>query len=241
MTEQPPTRFENYPPDAPATPYPGADPAPLPPPAVYVRSAPVSPPPRTHSRRGLIVGLLALTIGGPAVVTVALNASNPSPSETYEDGSPGYEDEVNEEETEAPTDFTVGDYTADVPSGWTLTSSDDAKAVLTRDANQVTVMVFDPASEDPRPVDDIAKAVRTAATGFSGSVGKPVNESTGSRALATMSGKGRFNGEAARQFAELWLDDSVYLLIVTVLTAAEGSAVARQAIGIGSALTSGLR
>lgn len=246
MTEQQPTRFENYPPET-SAPFAGADPAPTaPPPMRYAPPSPVVQPPRTQSRRSLISTVIGLAVGVPVIVAVGASAfertdEEPSGSWTMDAEPPIDEDEGDTPE-EVSSDFTLGDYTAAVPVGWELTTDDETRAVLTRDANQVTVMVFDAGSDDPGPVEDIAEAVRNADTGFRGSPGKPVDESTDVREIASMSAKGKFQGKSARQFAELWLDDSgSYLLIVTVLTAAEGSPIARQATSLGSTLTAGLR
>lgn len=243
MTEQQPTRFENYPPETPAAPFVGADPTPPPPPVLPAPSRPVEQPPRTQSRRNLISSVIGLAIGVPIMIAVGLSGSERSdaPSDEWTmDAEPPFEEP--DAQGDAPADFTVGEYTVAVPTGWELTTDEDPKVVLARDANQVTVMVLDPDSDGATPVDDIAEVLRSAETGFTGKPGKPVDESTDSRPVASMSGKGEFQGRAARQFAELWLDDDgSYLLIVTVLTAAEGSPIARQALGIGSSLTAGLR
>jgi hypothetical protein len=240
MTDQQPTRFENYPPET-SPPFVGADPAPTPPPALYTPPVPAEQPRPTHSRRGVVVGLIALAIGGPVVVRAAwAGFGNP--------GEPDGETETwtadpSEEPIDEPTEFTAGDYSGPIPRGWELADgADGSMAVLRRGANQVTLLSWSPASERPWPADDITEAVNRAATGFKGTLGTPVNESTGTRAMATLSAKGTFLGERAREFAELWLDDNdAYLLIVTVLTAEEGSAIAREATDIAWNLTSELR
>jgi hypothetical protein len=248
MTDQQPTRFENYPPET-SAPFAGADPAPTaPPPVRYAPPPPVVQPPRTHSRRNLITGVIALAIGGPVIAAIGASAfertdEEPSDTLTMDAEPPIDEDDDEEEPIDEPTDFTAGDYSGSIPSGWRLADDDDdSGAVLTKGANQVTVVAWAPASDNLWPLDDITEAVHRASTGFKGTLGKPVNESTGTRAQATLSGKGTFQGKPAREFAELWLDDNdSYLLIVTVLTAEEGSAIARQATDIAWNLTSGLR
>jgi len=234
MTDQQPTRFENYPPET-SVPFAGADPAPTPPPVLY--APPLSgEPARTHSRRGVIGGLVAVAIGVPLVGLGGWMTS--STSETPDAGAETWA----EDPIEDPSTFTAGDYEGAIPSGWQLADDGDGSAVLAKGANQVTVVNWTPASDHLWPLDDITEAVDRAATGFRGTLGKPVNESTGTRALATLSGKGTFQGKPAREFAELWLDDNdAYLLIVTVLTEDEGSATARQATDIAWNLTSGLR
>lgn len=237
MTDQQPTRFENYPPET-SAPFAGADPAPTPPPAPYAPPVPAPQPPRTHTRRNVIVGLIALVVGGPTVARIGWDAFGSSG--TPEDGASTWASDPDEEPIDEPTEFTAGDYSGPIPSGWEL--ADGSAAVLVRGANQITVLSWSPGSDNPWPVDDITEAVQRAATGFKGTLGKPVNESTGTRAMATLSAKGTFLGERAREFAELWLDDNdAYLLIVTVLTAEEGSAIARQATDVAWNLTTGLR
>lgn len=240
MTEQQPTRFENYPPEPGSTPFGIADPTPaeLLPPAW---TPPPVLPQRSHSRRGLIAGIIALAIGGPIALGIGLNASGNS--DAQDGGTDTWTADPADEPIDEPTDFTAGDYGGPIPSGWELEDgADGSVAVLRRGANQVTVLSWSPSAERLWPVDDIVEAVQRAGTGFKGTLGEPVNESTGTRALATLSGRGTFLGERAREFAELWLDDSdSYLLIVTVLTAAEGSPTARQATDIAWNLTSGLR
>ncbi len=237
MTEQQPTRFENYPPEPGSTPFGIADPTPK----EMLASSPPRPPAepqRTHSRRGLIGALMALAVSVPIAGAFGANAFSPYPG----DADAASDAEPEPEPASEATEFTVEGYTGSVPSGWELAANDDSRAVLAKGANQVSVLTSSPASESPNPVDDIAKAVQKAETGFSGALGDPVNESNGSRALATISGKGTYKGKPAREFAELWLDDDgAYLLIVTVLTAAEGSPIARQATDIAWSLTSGLR
>jgi hypothetical protein len=241
MTDQQPTRFENYPPETPTSPFTGADPSPTPPPVLHAPPVPAERPQRTHTRRNVLVGMLAVLIGGPAVAALGARAVSPAPVETGEAELPIDDDEDSPDD--APYDFTVGGYTAEVPRGWELADgADGGVAVLRRDANQVTVLSWSPGSGSPWPADDITEAVNRAATGFKGGLGKPINQSTVTRAMATLSAKGTFHGEKARQFAELWLDDNdTYLLIITVLTAAEGSAIARQATDVAWGLTSGLR
>jgi hypothetical protein len=234
MTDRHPTRFENYPPETPV-PFAGADPAPATP---TVLSAPPLPeePARAQSRRAVVRGLLTLVIAVPVVGALGLRAF--SPSDTSDSGT----ETGAAEPMDDPSAFTVGDYGGPVPRGWELVDDGSGDAVLVNGANRVTVQSWPPDSGDAWPADDITGAVNRAGTGFKGTLGKPVNESTGTRTLATLSGKGTFQGLPAREFAELWLDDNdTYLLIITVLTAEEGSATARQATDIAWNLTSGLR
>ena len=235
MTDQHPTRFENYPPPASPDPFSPADPAPSTPVQLSF-PAPTPPAEPRHSRRGVVVGAIALVIGGPVVVSLGLTSSASSMTSTEEEA-----DTTAPEPFDPPTEFTAGDYTGPIPRGWEL--EEDGQAVVLRSgANQVTVQSWAPESERLWPPDDITEAVNRAATGFKGTLGKPVNESTGTRALATLGGKGTFQGAPAREFAELWLDDAnSYLLIITLLTAEEGSPIARQATDIAWNLTSGLR
>jgi hypothetical protein len=236
MTDQHPTRFENYPPPASADPLSPADPAPTTPPELYL-STPTPPAQPAHSRRGVVFGLIALVVGGPVVAQVGWGAFGSSTSSTEDSETWG------SEPFDEPTEFTAGEYTGPIPTGWELTDDGGGDvAVLRNGTNQVTVQSWAPESERLWPPNDITEAVNRAATGFKGTLGKPVNESTGTRAMATLSGKGTFEGAPAREFAELWLDDSdTYLLIITLLTAEEGSPIARQATDIAWNLTSGLR
>ncbi|MBN9104316.1 MAG: hypothetical protein J0I14_04880 [Propionibacteriaceae bacterium] len=249
MTDQQPTRFENYPPDTSAAPFAGADPVPPSPPAVspsppavYSSPVPAAPPP-THTRRNVIVGLIALAIGGPVVAQAGWAGFGDSDAPDDETETWPSDPEEEEEPVDEPTEFSAGEYNGPIPTGWELADgSDGSMAVLRRGANQVTVLSWSPESERPWPADDITEAVTRAATGFKGTLGKPVNGSTGTRTMATLSAKGTFLGERAREFAELWLDDNeAYLLLVTTLTADEGSVIAREATDIVWNLTSGLR
>lgn len=234
MTDQRPTRFENYPPPASVGPSAPSEPPSGTPPELHV----AAPAPRAepmHSRRGVAVGLIALVVGGPVVAQVGWRAFGSDTSEATTDTPPA-------EPLDEPSEFSAGDYGGPVPRGWELGEEGGGVAVLRSGANQVTVQTWAPEADRLWPADDITEAVTRAATGFKGTLEKPVNQSTGTRAMATLTGKGTFQGAPAREFAELWLDDTnTYLLIVTVLTAEEGSATARQATDIAWNLTSGLR
>ena len=126
-------------------------------------------------------------------------------------------------------DFSVGDYTATAPDGWTVYDDGSGTVEVTQGANRLTAVRLITATST-LAVEDIAHLAKRTYVGFTGKIGDPVDRSSADLQHATMDGSGKFNGKGARLMVELWIDDTGSGLLVTrVITAKVASAIAVQA------------
>lgn len=237
MNDEPPVSYENYPTDStdkdehsggtvwqstpparpaltPLTPMP-------PPPAFGTRTSSVS-------RRGLLGAVVALPAlglgawiarrtGGPGATSDEWNAGDASGTET--------------EDADATTvDFTS--ISVDIPDGWQVAANGDRSATITHgSANQVRMLGFD--TDATSAVTLMPVALKKLKSPFHGTTGKPHDASTGGEEVATLRSTGTFDGKPARQLVRLVLDTSSQVAVVTcqILTAKEGSQIAKEASG----------
>lgn len=236
MSTQPPVRFENYPPDDSAG---RSDLADEHTPVVrpYVPDTIPPPPARDGNSRRTLIGLV---VGIPvAGILLSVFAANGSP----DPGPDGYlPDYPSSEATAAPVDpedaepveeeFSVGDYSATVPAGWTVNDVGGGAVEVTKGANRLVAVSIETATST-LAVEEIARIAKPHHPGFKGKVGTPVDRSSAALQHATMDGTGTFRGKAARLLVELWIDeDGTGLLVARVLTAKVASAISRQAQGM---------
>ncbi len=247
---QPPVRFENYPPDDSATPDGSAQHTPVIQPFV---PDPIPPPAsggRASSRRTIIGLVIGVPVAGIILSAFAARSNRPVDDGTdppyfeddTDDSDDGSDDPGSDGEGDPGSDgeeFTVGEYTANAPAGWTVNDDSTDIVVLTKGANRLTAVSLD-AGTSTLAVDDIAHLSKRHYAGFKGTVGDPVDRSSADLQHATMDGTGKFSGKAARLLVELWIDDEGSgLLIAIVLTAKVASVVAREAQGILQDLSEG--
>jgi hypothetical protein len=176
--------------------------------------------------------MLAGVIGVGVVAVVGLgmlNRSTPWPStpdvpadSTTDPFDPSSDDEVD-------TDvLSFGGLDLDVPSGWTVMADGDTRALLAQGQNQLLMVKYDGLSQDAG--EELFIAIKRSRTDFQGKLTK-VKLSTGDgfdRAVTT--GTGTFEGRSARQVAEVLVsEDFSVLFIQQVLTAKDGSTIAKEA------------
>lgn len=258
MTSQQPTQFENYPREpgdsAPATPAssvipestpppvweqpPVESPAPVLPVSTY-RAPQVSAPQTTSaepSRRGALGLFGALGVG---VVVLVFASRAGTDSGTGEDDSGNYiPDDSDDSDDSGSSGETVdvGDYSADVPDGWSSKSMSGDEAVFTHGSNWVWAYAFT-ADDGDQAVDKLPDLVRARAKKFT--LGDAEDDSGGDSQHAQLTGSGKISGKKARLNADLWIDsESSALLVIQALTGAEDSAAASDAQGIADSLSS---
>ncbi|HSK33198.1 MAG TPA: hypothetical protein VK903_06910 [Propionicimonas sp.] len=240
MSTQPPVRFENYPPDDSAG---RSDLADEHTPVVrpYVPDTIPPPPARDGNSRRTLIGLVVgIPVAGIILSVFAANGSTtPGPDGYLPDYTEYTEDP---EDPEAPVDpedaepveeeFSVGDYSATVPAGWTVNDDGSGAVEVTTGANRLAAVSIETATST-LAVEEIARIAKPHHPGFKGKVGTPVDRSSAALQHATMDGTGTFRGKAARLLVELWIDeDGTGLLVARVLTAKVASAISRQAQGM---------
>ena len=230
MSTQPPVRFENYPPDPDETRegMPGTDdphpvvrryvPASIPDPAT-------NPDPATTgtSRRMVIGFVIGIPIAGLLLSAIAARSNSDGgfgdltqPSASAEAASDGQT-------------IAVGDYSANLPEGWTVTEDGNGIVEVTNGANRLTA-AFVETEAYTAAVEEIARRAKRHYSGFAGKINDPVDRSSADLQHATMDGTGTFKGGAARLLVELWINDSgMGLLIARVMTAKASSPVSAEA------------
>lgn len=226
MSSQPPTRYENYPPE-PGVPTGGLDDsAPYSDPVVRV----YAPPTITASAgapvgRRTVVGLFLAVPMAAIIWWSAIGDEGGFTGTTDPGGAPS-----SDSTGSTPKELMVGGrYAVTVADGWDYTPDGDGGLNFTKGANALSASVID-VPPSTLAVDDIAALVKRHHKGFSGKIDRPVDRSTDHLQRASVSGTGKFRGRAAKLLAELWIDDTGSGLLVTrVLTATPGSTVAAQA------------
>jgi len=236
VSGEPPTRFENYPPEPEAK----SDPTVVnkweaPPSAPVVR--PYQPstrsvstaPAEDRSRRTVILGL-----GGVVAVGGLMWAySSSSANQSLDTGGSGAETEdpfdPSTEEPDDSTSFDLGGTTFEAPQGWTVAVATDTAVQLTQGANQMMLVSYFTEASDPAA--EIVNALERSHSPFVGSAGRPKVDATSGDDRATMTGTGKYRGKVAHQLVDLWLDSAngQALFIRRVLTADEASSIAKQA------------
>lgn len=236
MSSQPPTRYENYPPEQEGAPLAGGlDDAVQPPVPVvrpYVPEIVATPVARGIGRRGMIGLAIAVPLAGIIAIMVMDQAGSTEMGPFPED--PGYSGEIppdpQEEEPPTETEVTVGgSYSATVPAGWQYVEDDGGGIEFTKGTNRVSASSIEvpPAT---LAVDELEVLVKAHRLGFTGKLAAPVDHSAGDVARASMAGTGRFRGRTARLLAELWIDGTGSGLMTTrILTDPPSSAVAGEA------------
>jgi hypothetical protein len=226
VSSQPPTRYENYPPE-PGLPAEGLeDPAPhsgsvvrayAPPTITASAGAPVG-------RRAVVGLVLAVPIAGILWLSV-IGDDGPFTSTAVPGDAPSSDSTAS-----TPKQLMVGGrYAVTVADGWDYTPDGDGGLEFTKGANTLSASVVD-VPPSTLAIDDIAALVKRHNKGFTGKIDRPVDRSTDHLQRASMSGTGKFRGRAAKLLAELWIDDTGSGLLVTrVLTARAGSTIAVQA------------
>lgn len=244
MSSEQPTRFENYP---------GADPsAPEPAPEDVTQAAPPaladpwtrpyrSPQPvfaRTRGGRGagrLAAGAIAVPVAIVALLGGAFVANRQA--EPFDSGydvpgvvvpdDPGYE--VPDPDDGAAI-LSVGDYTVELPEGWTTVEEDGDVVVISKGTNRVEARVIP--AVDGEPVDALPDLAEEARDRFVGELGEAVDTAAGEDvARATLTATGTIGKRDARFRADLWQDgySDTALLVVQTLTAGKDSATAAAA------------
>jgi len=232
---QPPVRYENYPPDDSAT----ADenqPVVRP----YVPDTIPPPPASVGTSRRTVVGLvIGIPVAGIILSAMAMNSNAGNGSgfgwgtpetTTYPDNTDNTDDP---DETGDPgsfgEDFSVGNYGATAPAGWTVHDDSSGTVEVTNGANRLTAVSIETATS-ALAVDEIAHLAKGHYAGFAGKIGHPVDRSSAALQHATMDGTGTFQGKAARLMGELLIDDEGNgLLVVRVLTAKVASVISTEA------------
>ncbi|MFT4109946.1 hypothetical protein [Propionicimonas sp.] len=244
MSDQQPTRFENYPAGAQEQ----AGPADGQPPAgtgtayhitAYHPPSVSAPPARGGTGRRTWLGL---AVGVP----VALGVTGWLGRATSQEDDPSFGDpgDIESGETTESSDSTalvVGPWAADVPDGWDVTALSTDEAVSSHGANWVQARAF---TADPgdRPGDLIPALVRRRKASFEGGLSDPVESSSDGVRHATVWASGTVSGRKARLKAHLWIDrDAEALLVVRVLTAKAGSTTAEDAQGMVEQLAAEIR
>ncbi len=240
MSTQPPVRFENYPPDDSAS-RPGSADEHTPVVRPYVPDTIPPPPARDGNSRRTLIGLVVgIPVAGILLSVFAANGSSSPGPDGYLPDYPEYT--ADPEYTEDPVDpvdaepveeeFSVGDYSATVPAGWTVNDDGSGAVEVTKGANRLAAVSIETATST-LAVEEIARIAKPHHPGFKGKVGTPVDRSSAALQHATMDGTGTFKGKAARLLVELWIDeDGAGLLVARVLTAKVASAISRQAQGM---------
>jgi hypothetical protein len=126
------------------------------------------------------------------------------------------------------SDFELGGTTFDVPEGWQLDGATESRALLSNGRNQLLVVVYGAATGSA--AEELRDALSRSNTPYTGSTGKVKTDTDGGD-RATAKGSGKYEGKAARQLVDLFLDSGAEsaLFVRQILTAPEGSSIARQA------------
>jgi len=227
-------RFENYPPaeGRPQEDLPD-DRAPAPAPVVR-SSAPPPVAPRGGTSRRTLIGALVFV---PIVGLVSLRSSqDPSDQADEDSGFPPYWEPTDESAPDDTTDtagaqaeITVGGrYTTTVPDGWDYVTDGGGGVEFTNGANRLSASSIEvPPST---LASELAVLARSHHSGFSGKIGKPVDESAADVQRARMTGTGTFRGRPATLLAEIWIDASGSGLLATrILTVSPRSALGVEA------------
>ena len=216
MSTQPPTRFENYPPER-RDAYEGTSTDRPADPALVVRhyvprELPARPGDAPSSRRTVI----SLLIAAPIAVLIGvdwLNGDNPEdPRNGTYPWDPSVQASGEATSTGGGVEFTSG-------------------------ANRLTASSIEvpPAT---RATDQLAVLAKGHRKGFTGKIGRPVDDSTADVQRASMTGSGTFKGKAATLLAELWIADSGSgLLITRIVTARPDAEILEQAQAMVDELT----
>jgi len=178
---------------------------------------------------GLVIGLpvvgiilSAVASGNSAGRMGGMEGDLPEAQYTEYTEDPGDPDSLDEE-------FSVGSHTATAPSGWFVHDDGSGTVEVTNGANKLTAVSIDTAPST-LAVDEIARLAKRHHVGFTGRLGDPADRSSADVQHATIDGKGKFQGKAARLMVELWIDDQGSgLLVVRVITAKAASAVSTEA------------
>ena len=233
MSTQPPVRFENYPPDPDETRegMPGTD-DPHPVVRPYV-PATIPDPATTSTSRRMVIGLvIGIPIAGFLLSAIAAHDNS-------DGGFGGDFTQATASATQAPDGQTiaVGDYSSNLPEGWTVTEDGNGIVEVMNGANRLTAVLIG-TEADTAAVEEIARLAERHYSGFAGKISDPVDRSSADLQHATMDGTGTFGGVAARLLVEVWINDAgLGLLIARVMTARASSPVSAEAQELVEALS----
>jgi len=225
VSSQPPTRYENYPPeqDVPASRL--EDPPPHSGPVVRAYAPPTITTPGAPVGRRTVVGLvLALPIVG--ILWSWMIGDEGGFTRPADPGGAPSGDSTDS----APKKLMVGGrYAVTVADGWAYTPDGAGGLEFTKDANALSASAVE-VPPSTLAIDHIATLAEHHHEGFAGKIDDPVDRSTNQLRRASMAGTGKFRGKAARLLAELWIDDAGSGLLVTrLLTVAPASTITVQA------------
>jgi len=239
LSGEPPTQYENYPHSS----EPANSPAPNrwtePPPAplvvrAYQPSGSSGASSHQASRRGVIAvvggvvalgGLMAIADVGTARVEWGTSSGEDTEASPIEDDP--FDDSADEPVDQS--DFEFGRTTFDVPEGWQVDGLAESRVLLSNGRNQLLAVTYGNATGSA--AEELLDALSRSNTPFTGSAGK-VKKTYASRIdRATAKGSGKYEGKAARQIVDLFLDPGAEdaLFVRQILTAGEGSSIANQA------------
>jgi len=236
LSAEPPTQYENYPHSSePAnSPEPNrwTDP-PAPAPLVvraYQPSGPTGASSHQASRRGVIAGVAGIAVLG-GLVMIADAGTGQSELST-DSGDWSTEEDPFDDSADEPVDqndFEFGGTTFDVPEGWQVDGVAESRVLLSNGRNQLLVVTYSDATGSAS--EELLDALSRSNTPFTGSLGKVKKSYTRRIDRATANGTGNYEGRAARQIVDLFLDSGAEtaLFVRQILTAAEGSSTANQA------------
>lgn len=221
MSERP-QAFETYPPPAGERPIDdglaqGAAPTPAVP----------TPAARAGSTRRTVLKALAGVTAVGAVVAIFSRLDEPYTPET------------------APTSavdtsiwVSVGSYGANIPSGWAVNTAGSSQMLATHGKNQVLARVFTTSdAAGPALLERVAQDFGS----FNGQRGDVTTYARRGGQKASVSGEGTLLGEPATLKAQLWVTgEGEALLVVSLLTAAEGTQLADEAAAIVASFAMGV-
>lgn len=243
MTDQIPTRYDNYP-----TASPGRTDLPVP----AEPPGPFDPIPPRHDRRWMLGSLAGLAVGvgvavwfggrpqpqaAPTPFPSASEPPIPSAEPTAEaSSSPVWSEEPTTEPSSSPAEqmVRVGSHSASVPLGWTVERNEANEVVLTRGTNRVDAYTF-VAEEGDRAADLIAPLTRQRVPGFTATLRTIDSYAIDVGEYVQIAGRGKLGGKEAKVSAVLWIDGffgepySEALLLVKVVTSISGSEESAQA------------
>ena len=231
MSDQRPISFENYPGD-PASGTGGQFPDPTvsdtPPAPLDLRPGAwtPAPAPAKTNRRAFVGMLLGVAAAGVGVSLLA--RSGTAITETEGEATAGAE----------TGQLVVGDYSADLPDGWTIDEAEDDLAVATAGTNRVLACTF---TASGTAGEIILAEVKSRIGDFTGDFSDlhTTTDASSDYDNAGVTVKGKVGDRTARLTAGLWIDDSSdgALLVIQTVTAKDGSDWAVEAQGIADQLS----
>jgi hypothetical protein len=187
--------------------------------------------------------LVAVPIGGLilATITKGFNSSRDgSAGEWPSDWATPAGDDSGSGGTGNSDTLEVGQYSAQLPEGWSIESGTGDQVVASRGANRLLADTFTVDPDADRAIDLIGALVKHRQGAFTGSLPSPTDFSSGDVQRAGLTAAGKVRGKPATLKAQLWIDAvGDALLVIETLVAKPGTKVAAEADGMVAELSEG--